>query len=84
MTDNKQQTWKKFFNKKSEMYVSISNSFIATITIKILLETHALIELHSSVWMPKNPIFQANFLKYWTSNKWKAHPWILKKKIGPT
>ena len=38
-------------------------------TVKSLLEAHALIEAHSPVWMPKIPIFQANFSQNRTSNK---------------
>ena len=38
-------------------------------TVKSLLETHALIEAHSPVWMPKMLIFQANFPKNRASNK---------------
>ena len=38
-------------------------------TVKSLLEAHALIEAHFTVWMPKMPIFQANFPKNQASNK---------------
>ena len=40
------------------------------VTVKSLLEAHALIEAHSPVWTSKMLIFQANFPKDRASNKY--------------